>query len=119
MAHLQQLDPHEICEYWGMSGIDETRFDSNAMVYQAGVTLANRIELRAGLLHREINKGKYARFVLRGPYAKIWMAFDQVFKVLAEKKVALRSEFYIENYLNDPRVTPEDELKTELLIPIA
>src|SRR5205823_4930829 len=38
--------------------------------------------------------------------------------ILAEKKVELRPEFCIESYLNDPRVTPEDQLKTDLLVPI-
>jgi hypothetical protein len=31
--------------------------------------------------------------------------------------VELREEFLVENYLNDPKVTPEDQLKTQLLIP--
>jgi effector-binding domain-containing protein len=47
------------------------------------------------------------------------MAFDRIFKSLAEQKVELRPEFCIENYLNDPRATPEDQLQTELLVPIA
>lgn len=68
---------------------------------------------------RSIKTGKYARFVLTGPYAHIGMAFDRIFKTLKAKQVALRSEFSIENYLNDPLTTPESELKTELLVPIA
>jgi AraC family transcriptional regulator len=47
------------------------------------------------------------------------MAFDHIFKTLAEKKVELRPEFCIENYLNDPRFTPEEKLETELLVPLA
>jgi effector-binding domain-containing protein len=46
------------------------------------------------------------------------MAFDRIFKMLSEERVTLRPEFCIENYLNDPRVTPEDQLQTELLVPI-
>jgi AraC family transcriptional regulator len=69
--------------------------------------------------HRTIERGNYAKFVLVGPYSQIWMAFDKIFKTLAERKVALRPEFCIENYVNDPRVTPEDKLQTELLVPIA
>ena len=47
------------------------------------------------------------------------MAFDHIFKKLSEKRVTLRPEFCIENYLNDPRVAPEDQLQTQLLVPIA
>ena len=57
-------------------------------------------------------------FLSTGPYSHIWMAFDRIFKTLSEERVTLRPEFCIENYLNDPRVTPEDQLQTQLLVPI-
>ena len=89
------------------------------MIYQAGVALASEPgKLPDGMRHRAIKSGKYARFLLTGPYSHIWMAFDRIFKTLADKKVELRPEFCIESYLNDPRVTPEDQLKTDLLVPI-
>jgi DNA gyrase inhibitor GyrI len=97
MPLVQQLDRQQIREFLGLSGIDKTK---------------------VGLRHRAIKSGKYARFVLTGPYAQIWTAFDTMFKRLAEQKVELRPEFCIENYVNDPQVTPEDQLKTELLIPV-
>jgi effector-binding domain-containing protein len=90
------------------------------MIYQAGVALGSEPgKLPDGMRHRVIKSGKYACFLLTGPYSHIWMAFDRIFKTLTEKKVELRPEFCIENYVNDPRVTPEDHLKTELLVPIA
>ena len=76
-------------------------------------------KLADGLQHRAIKPGKYARFLLTGPYSQIWPAFDRMFKTLADKNVELRPEFCIENYLNDPRYTPEEKLQTELLIPIS
>jgi len=57
--------------------------------------------------------------LLTGPYSQIWMAFSQIFRTLAEGGVRLREDFCIENYVNDPKVTPEDQLQTEILIPIA
>jgi effector-binding domain-containing protein len=30
----------------------------------------------------------------------------------------VRDDFAIENYMNDPRVTPEDQLITHILIPV-
>jgi hypothetical protein len=36
---------------------------------------------------------------------------------VAEKKVALRDDFNIEHYVNDPRTTPEEQLATEILFP--
>jgi DNA gyrase inhibitor GyrI len=116
---LGRIDPGEIREYLGVSGVDKSKPGEDAMVYQAGVALAHEADkLPAGMQRRSIKAGKYARFVLTGPYAHIGTAFKHIFKTLEEKQVALRPEFCIENYLNDPRVTPENELKTELLVPI-
>jgi AraC family transcriptional regulator len=120
MPLLRHLDQQQIREYLGVSGIDKSKPGEDAMIYQAGVACAKEpVKLSDGLQHRAIKPGKYARFLLTGPYSQIWMAFDRIFKGLAENKVDLRPEFCIENYLNDPRFTPEDKLQTELLIPIA
>ena len=116
---VPRLDQSQLREFLGVSGIDKNRAGEDAMIYQAGVGLASEPKkLPAGLQHRVIPSGKYARFVLTGPYTQIWQAFDRVFKTLAEKKVELRAEFCIENYLNDPRTTPEEALLTEILVPV-
>lgn len=117
---IQRLEPQNIREYLGVSGIDKTKPGEAAMIYQAGVALTHEPDtLPSGLQRKSIKSGKYARFLLTGPYSQIWMAFDRIFKTLSEKKVQLRPEFCIENYLNDPRTTPENQLQTELLVPIA
>lgn len=115
-----QIEQQDILEFLGLSGIDRTKLGEDAMIYQAGVALRHppAAPLK-GLQYRKIEAGKYARFLLIGIYSHIWSAFDQVFKTLAEKKIALREEFCMENYLNDPKVTPEDQLQTEILIPAA
>lgn len=117
---LPKIDQKKIREYLGVSGVDKSRAGEDSMIYQAGVGCTEKPDpLPDRLQHRAIKPGKYARFLLTGPYSQIWMAFDSIFKTLAEKNVELRPEFCVENYLNDPRVTPEDQLKTELLVPIA
>lgn len=120
MPQLQRLNQQHIREYLGVSGIDKSRPGEDAMIYQAGVGCSEMPQkLPGGLQHRAIKSGKYARFLLMGPYSQIWPAFDRIFKTLADEKVELRPEFCIENYLNDPRFTPEEKLQTEMLIPIA
>ena len=42
-------------------------------------------------------------------------ACGRVFLIVAEKKIPQRDDFCIENYVNDPRTTPEDQLITEIL----
>lgn len=116
----KQVGENEIVEFLGLSGIDHSNMGEEGMIYQAGVALGHPPKGQLEQLqYRKIESGKYARFLLIGPYAHIAAAFDQVFKTLAENNVTLREEYCIENYLNDPKVTPEDQLQTELLIPAA
>lgn len=63
--------------------------------------------------------GRYLRFTLTGPYAQLPEASGRVQQILKERYIAVRDGFYIEHYRNDPRTTPEAELITEILVPIA
>ena len=38
-------------------------------------------------------------------------------ELVAKKHISLRDDWNIENYVNGPRVTPEDQLVTEILFP--
>ena len=61
--------------------------------------------------------GKYSRFVLTGPYANLGQATGRVMEIIAQTKLPVREDFFIENYVNDPKTTPEDQLMTEILAP--
>jgi len=88
-------------------------------LYRAGFSIAAEPkELPAGLQYAKFAGGKYARFVLTGPYDQLGEASGKVWKTVAEKKIALRDDFAIENYVNDPRVTPAEQLVTEILVPM-
>lgn len=87
-------------------------------VYRAGVSVAEAPKaLPEGMRHERAEGGKYARFVLMGPYSQLPEASCRVFGIVAERKIPVRAGFKIENYVNDPRVTPEDQVMTEILIP--
>jgi AraC family transcriptional regulator len=115
-----KIDEKQIVGYLGLSGIDKSRMGEEAMIYEAGLAVASPPEkMPKGLAYKKIKPGNYARFLLTGRYSQIWAAFRQIFKTLGNSKVALRPEFCIENYLNDPKITPEKELLTELLVPVS
>ena len=40
-------------------------------------------------------------------------------QLAADINLTLRDDYNVENYLNDPRVTPEDQLVTEIMFPVA
>jgi DNA gyrase inhibitor GyrI len=75
--------------------------------------------LPKGLRYEKFDGGKYARFVLRGPYSDLPGASEQVWNIVAEKNVPVRNDYAIENYVNDPRNTPEEQLITHILVPIS
>jgi len=88
--------------------------------YRAGVGLDSEPKnLPAQLRYEKFPGGKYAQFVLKGPYSHLPEASGRVFQMVAEQKLPVRDDFNIENYVNDPRATPEPDLVTEILIPIA
>lgn len=88
-------------------------------VYRAGYILAERpASVPEGLSYEEVAGGKYTKFVLRGPYSQLPEATGRAFQVVAEKQVPLRDGFNIENYVTDPRTTPQEESVTEILFPI-
>ena len=62
--------------------------------------------------------GKYARFVLTGPYDELGPASARVWELVNERRLKLRPDFAIEHYVNDPMKTPEDKLVTEILVPV-
>ena len=87
-------------------------------IYRAGVAVAAEPKnLPANLKYEKFKGGKYSRFVLTGSYANLPEASGRVFEIVTEKKIQMRDDFCIENYKNDPRTTPEDQLVTEILIP--
>jgi DNA gyrase inhibitor GyrI len=89
-------------------------------IYRAGVSLAAAPNnLPEGLEYAKFQGGKYSRFVLTGPYSGLPEACGRVFEIVSETKIPLRDDYCIENYVNDPRTTPEQQLVTEILIPTA
>ena len=89
-------------------------------IYRAGVALeAAPAGLPEAVKYANFKGGKYVRFVLTGAYSNLPEACGRVFLIVAEKKIPQRDDFCIENYVNDPRTTPEDQLITEILNPTA
>jgi predicted transcriptional regulator YdeE len=95
-------------------------YKGGANIYRAGVSLAAPpLELPAGLQYEKLRGGRYSRFVLTGPYSDLPEASGRVWQLAGEKQIPVREDFAIENYVNDPRTTPEADLITEILVPTA
>ncbi|MBY0416052.1 MAG: AraC family transcriptional regulator [Bdellovibrionales bacterium] len=108
-----------IREFLGISIMDSQTQDESTMYYGAGVVVTEEPKkLPKGLQYKKMLGGAYAKFMLVGPTHQVWDAFDKIFRVLAESKIKLRPGACIENYLSNPELVPENELVTELLVPI-
>jgi DNA gyrase inhibitor GyrI len=89
-------------------------------IYRAGFMLsAPPVQLPQGLTYEKISGGKYARFTLTGPFDQLPAANTRAFQIVAGKKIALRDDFNIEQYLTDPSTTPADQNVTAILLPTA
>jgi effector-binding domain-containing protein len=87
-------------------------------IYRAGVSLAAPpVKLPADLSYTKFAGGKYSRFILTGSYANLGQATGRVMEIIQQTRLPLRDDYFIENYVNDPRSTPEDQLITEILVP--
>jgi predicted transcriptional regulator YdeE len=95
-------------------------YNCDTQVYRAGVSLAAAPKnLPEGVRCEKVPCGKYRRFILTGPFSQLADATRRAFEIVAEKKIPVRDGFNIEHYVNDPRVTPEADLITEILFPAA
>ncbi len=91
-----------------------------SQTYRAGFALdAPPVSLPEGLTYEQFRGGKYSRFVLTGPYSDLPKASGRVFEIVGEKGIRQRDDYCIEYYVNNPRITPEEKLITEILIPTA
>lgn len=87
-------------------------------IYRAGFSIGGApVKLPGGLNYENVKGGKYVRFELTGPYDQLPQASGRVWAIVAEKKIEVRDDFAIENYVNDPRSTPPEQLVTHIMIP--
>ena len=88
------------------------------MIYRAGVQVDHPPKnLPTGFQYIQFHGGKYSKFVLTGSYTQLPEACGQVFEIVQRTKIPVEQNFFVENYVNDPKTTPEDQLITEILIP--
>lgn len=88
--------------------------------YRAGFRIAAApVELPAGLTYLKFEGGKFARYVVKGPYSQLPGATGRAWEEFGKSGLPGREAFAVENYANDPASTPEDQLITEILMPIA
>jgi predicted transcriptional regulator YdeE len=93
-------------------------YKMGAKIYRAGFSIgAAPVKLPQGLKYEEIPGGKYVRFELTGSYDQLPQASGRAWGIVSEKKIEVRDDFAIENYVNNPQTTPPEQLVTHIMIP--
>jgi predicted transcriptional regulator YdeE len=89
------------------------------MIYRAGVSVsAKPADLPEGLRYELVEGGKYLQYTLTGSYSGLPEACGRVFEMVKTLDVDRREAFYVEHYANSPTDTAEEELITNIMIPV-
>lgn len=104
----------------GKVGIGMSLYKVAPQIYRAGFTMAQKPDCIPEEMHyAHFEGGNYLRFVLTGSYSQLPQACGRVFEIVQEMKIATVDErFNIEAYPTDPNSTPEEQLITEILVPV-
>ncbi|MNL11586.1 DNA gyrase inhibitor [compost metagenome] len=105
-------------EFLGVSYDDPKAVSETSLRYDAAIAVGDGVKAPAGLELGVLEGGKYAVFMVVGPYDQIWSAFDEIFKSWgAENASQLRAAPCLEVYLDDPNSTPLETQRCEVWIP--
>ncbi|MES2963081.1 MAG: GyrI-like domain-containing protein [Bdellovibrionota bacterium] len=88
--------------------------------YQAGFSYKSDPSkaLPGAMKVRKLEGGRYAKFLLKGPYMHLAQAYPMAMQRVVDAGLKIRPAFFMEAYLNTPEDTAEAELLTEIYIPV-
>ena len=113
VQHLEEIgEQPESPAYAAYYNIDMQNLD-----VEIGFPVSKKLQGKNDIKSRKIPAGQYASCVFTGPYSDIEPAYNALSQWIKENGYEVTGIAY-ELYLNDPDVTPPNELKTEILFPL-
>jgi effector-binding domain-containing protein len=91
--------------------------DMENLDIELGFPVAKKLPGRDSISASEIPGGMAATCLYTGPYQDMPQAYEALMKLVKEKGLEVSGVSY-ETYLNDPMVTPRQELMTLIMFPI-
>lgn len=121
-----------VCGYAGKNGLfgpssqfigicyDDPRItEPDRCHYEACISVATDAKPEGRVGVKTIRGGKFAVFLVKGPFTLLLPAYDYIFGEWIERtKTQLGNEPGFEKYLKSPDSTPAEELETEIWIPV-
>ena len=84
---------------------------------EMGFPVAEELPDKGELHMSKTYEGKVLAGTYKGPYSGLEQAYGELMKHAQENNLELVGVYY-DYYLNDPSVTPEDELLTKIVFPV-
>lgn len=117
-ANSKDLLPN-VEEYWGICFDDIAITDSDKCRFYACLTIKSfyNSKLTNPIKCMTIPAGLYAKFLHKGAYAQLDNFYNSALDNIP-LQYSLGEGFILERYINSPENTPEEQLETEVLLPI-
>ncbi len=111
---------NEQTECLGLSFDDPTITSPNRCRFYACVTIDREVKPQGEFGVQKITGGLYAVFTLKGPYSGLMEIYNAIYSQwLPESGFQLRNNISFEKYLNNPNKVNEENLLTEIYIPVS
>lgn len=111
--------PYDSIEYICIYYNDPKTVESDKLRTDCCLTIDRELKPENEIGVKMIEGGKFIVFRYKGGYKNLAMVYDTIYaKYLPEIRCVLRNTFSFEKYLNDSQKAAEDDLLTEIYIPI-
>lgn len=99
---------------------DDPKLNTKNVRFEACITWDDKtVKPEKEISSKIISGGKYAVFLHKGSYDNLEKTYQEIMVWVAKNKIELKNKPFFEKYLNrDPRRTKEENLRTEIFIPI-
>lgn len=117
---LGKLERDRMEGQWALTLVESQSGSSVNGVYQAGFAYRSEPSkaLPDGLRVRRFDGGRYAKFVLKGSFKQLPLAYPLAIERTMKAGLRMRHAFFMETYSGIPDRVPESELVTEIYVPI-
>lgn len=106
-------------EFYGICYDDPLITDGQHIRYDAAMRVPDHIQAEGEVGIQEIGGREYAKYIHRGPYHKLTDTYMKLMIMwFPQSNYDIDVLPTIENYLNTPEITEEEDLLTQLFIPI-
>jgi len=104
---------------FGYGQDDPASTPADQLRYVACAQLEGDVEIDGDVKKQTLPGGRYAVYTLKGAYSGMTAAFGALYaEWLPNSGESLGKGPWLEDYLNDPSMTPESALRTDLCMPL-